>query len=76
MGVISAGLIMYFTGWYYADPIISMMVGLLIFYSSFKLLRDSVNVLLDGVPPGIDVAEVEKKIMEQEGVKEVHDLHV
>jgi len=76
MGVISAGLIMYFTGWYYADPIISMMVSLLIFYSSFKLLQDSINVLLEGVPPGIDVNEVERKIMEQEGVKEVHDLHV
>jgi cobalt-zinc-cadmium efflux system protein len=76
MGVISAGLIMYFTGWYYADPIISMMVSLLIFYSSFKLLQDSINVLLGGVPPGIDVNEVERKIMEQEGVKEVHDLHV
>uniref|UniRef100_A0A7C2P0N6 Cation transporter n=1 Tax=candidate division WOR-3 bacterium TaxID=2052148 RepID=A0A7C2P0N6_UNCW3 len=76
MGVISAGLIMYFTGWYYADPIISMMVSLLIFYSSFKLLQDSINVLLEGVPPGIDVNAVERKIMEQEGVKEVHDLHV
>jgi len=76
MGVISAGLIMYFTGWYYADPIISMMVGFLIFSSSLKLLRDSINVLLEGVPSGIDVNAVERKIMEQEGVKEVHDLHV
>ncbi|MGB9853760.1 MAG: cation diffusion facilitator family transporter [Candidatus Bathyarchaeales archaeon] len=76
IGVILAGFIMYFTGWYYADTIISMIVGLLIFYSSFKLLRDSVNVLLEGVPPGIDVNAVEKKIMEQDGVKEVHDLHV
>ena len=76
MGVISAGLIMYFTGWYQADPIISMMVGLLIFYSSAKLVRDSVNVLLEGVPPGIDVKAVEQRIREQEGVKGVHDLHV
>jgi cobalt-zinc-cadmium efflux system protein len=76
VGVISAGLIMYFTGWYQVDPIISVMIGLLIFYSSFKLLRESVNVLLEGVPPGIDANAVEKKIREQEGVKGVHDLHV
>lgn len=76
MGVISAGVIMYFTGWYYADPIISMLVGFLIFYSSAKLVRDSVNVLLEGVPPGIDVNAVEKRILEQEGVMGVHDLHV
>lgn len=76
MGVISAGLIMYFTRWYQADPIISMLIGLLIFYSSAKLVRDSVNVLLEGVPPGIDVKAVEQRIREQEGVKGVHDLHV
>ncbi|MEM3641945.1 MAG: cation diffusion facilitator family transporter [Candidatus Bathyarchaeia archaeon] len=76
MGVISAGLIMYSTGWYQVDAIISMTVGLLIFYSSAKLMRDSVNVLLEGVPPGIDVKAVEQRIREQEGVKGVHDLHV
>lgn len=75
-GVISAGLIMYFTRWYHVDPLISMAVGLLIFYSSFKLVRESVNVLLEGVPSGIDVNEVERKILEQKGVKDVHDLHV
>lgn len=48
MGVISAGLIMYFTGWYQADPIINMMIGLLIFTVQLKLARDSVNILLEG----------------------------
>lgn len=76
MGVISAGVIMYFTGWYQVDPLISMLVGILIFYSSFKLVRESVNVLLEGVPPGIDVNAVERRILEQRGVKDVHDLHV
>lgn len=76
IGAISAGLIMYFTGWYQADAIISMLLGALIFYSSWKLVRESINVLLEGVPYGINLNAVEQRIMEQEGVSEVHDLHV
>jgi len=76
IGAISAGLIMLFTGWYQADPLISMMIGVLIFYSSGKLVRDSVNVLLEGVPSHIDVSELERRILEVKGVKKVHDLHV
>ncbi|MGQ9461031.1 MAG: cation diffusion facilitator family transporter [Candidatus Bathyarchaeaceae archaeon] len=76
IGAISAGLIMLFTGWYQADPLISMMIGVLIFYSSGKLVRDSLNVLLEGVPYHIDVSELERRILEMKGVKNVHDLHV
>jgi len=76
IGAISAGLIMFFTGWYYADPLISMMIGALIFYSSGRLIRDSLNVLLEGVPSHIDVSALERRILELKGVKNVHDLHV
>ncbi len=76
VGAISAGLIMYFTRWYQADPLISMMIGVLIFYSSGKLIRDSLNVLLEGVPSNIDVSAIERRIVELKGVKGVHDLHV
>jgi len=76
IGAISAGSIMFFTGWYQADPLISMMIGVLIFYSSGKLIRDSLNVLLEGVPPNIDLTALERRIVEVEGVKNVHDLHV
>ncbi|MDH7478284.1 MAG: cation diffusion facilitator family transporter [Candidatus Bathyarchaeota archaeon] len=76
IGAISAGLIMYFTGWYQADAVISIMLGALIFYSSWKLVRESINVLLEGVPYGINLNAVEQRIMEQEGVNEIHDLHV
>lgn len=76
IGAISAGLIMYFTGWYQADPLVSFLLGILIFYSSSKLIRESLNVLLEGVPRGINVNTVEQKIMEFKGIKEVHDLHV
>ena len=76
VGVIAAGLIIMFTNWYQADPLFSMLVGVLIFVGAFNLVRESVNVLLEGVPHGIDVAEVEKRILGQKGVKGVHDLHV
>ncbi len=76
VGAISAGLIMFFTELYLVDPLISMMIGVLIFYSSGKLVRDSVNVLLEGVPSHIDVTALERRIVEVEGVKNVHDLHV
>jgi cobalt-zinc-cadmium efflux system protein len=76
VGAIFAGLVMYYTGWYQADPLISMLIGLLIFYGSYKLVRESINVLLEGVPYGIDVNAVEQKMIEVKGVEGVHDLHV
>jgi cobalt-zinc-cadmium efflux system protein len=76
VGAISAGLIMYFTQWYPADPLFSILLGVLIVYSSFKLIRESVNVLLEGVPYGIDINAVERGIIALKGVKGVHDLHV
>jgi len=76
IGAIIAGLIMFFTAWYIADPIISMIIGALIFYSSGKLVRDSLNVLLEGVPSHIDVSALERRMLEIEDVKGVHDLHV
>lgn len=76
VGAISAGLVMYFTGWYQVDPLVSMLIGLLIFYGSLKFIRESINVLLEGVPHGIDMNAVERRIIELKGVKGVHDLHV
>ena len=76
VGAISAGLIMFFTGWYQADPIASIMIGVLVFYSSGKIVRDSLNVLLEGVPPHIDVSSLERTILGMKGVENVHDLHV
>ena len=76
VAAISAGIIMIFTSWYQADPLFSMLLGVLIFYGSYKLIRESVNVLLEGVPYGIDLNAVERKIEEMKDVKGVHDLHV
>ena len=76
IGAISAGLIIFFIGWSQVDPLISMMIGLLIFYSSGRLVLDSLNVLLEGVPSHIDVDTLERRILELREVKSIHDLHV
>ncbi len=76
IGAIAAALVILTTGWYYADPIISALIGLLVLGSSWKLLRDSTNVLLEGTPRGIDADEVGRSMAASEGVQEVHDLHI
>jgi cobalt-zinc-cadmium efflux system protein len=76
LGAIGAAVVMLTTGWYYADPIISAGIGLLILYSAWRLMSDSVAVLLQGTPAGLDVAAVMAKMREVEGVQNVCDVHV
>ncbi|CAN5624445.1 cation diffusion facilitator family transporter [soil metagenome] len=76
VGAISAALIIILTGWRYADPIISVLIGVLVLASSWTLLRDSVSILLEASPPGIDPNEVGNTLVAAEGVREVHDLHI
>jgi len=76
VGVIAAALVIFLTGWSYADPIISVFVGALVLFSSLKLLRDSVSILLESSPPDIDAEEIGQKMVGVNGVEEVHDLHV
>jgi cobalt-zinc-cadmium efflux system protein len=76
LGTIAAGLIIVLTGWRYADPLASVAIGALILVSSWTLLRDSTNILLEAAPRGIDAGEVGRKMVGAEGVVEVHDLHV
>ena len=76
IGAIFAALIIYFTGWFLADSIISIAIGFLILYGSGRLIMDSLNVLLEGVPPHIRLKNVEEKILSENGVESVHDLHV
>ncbi len=76
VGVIVAAIIMLSTGWFLADPLISVLIGLLILYSSWRLLRESVEVLLEAVPSHIDAHEVESTVGAVPGVTGVHDLHI
>jgi cobalt-zinc-cadmium efflux system protein len=76
LGAIAAAGIIILTGWPYADPLISILIGLLVLGSSWNLLRDSVNILLEQTPRGIDAGEVGGRMAVAEGVEEVHDLHI
>ena len=76
VGAIAAAIVIMTTGWTLADPLISVFVGLLVLVSSWKLLRESVDILLESVPAHIDMLEVQRAIDEIPGVDNVHDLHV
>jgi cobalt-zinc-cadmium efflux system protein len=76
VGVIAAALIVIATGWRYADPLVGLAIAFLVLGSSWTILRDSVSILLESTPRGIDLAEVGRRMASMEGVVEVHDLHI
>jgi len=75
-GAIVAGILIMLFGWTAVDSLISVFIGLLIVWSSWHLIRDATNVLLEGTPAHINLAAVEEAILETDGVSDVHDLHV
>ncbi|HEV2802928.1 MAG TPA: cation diffusion facilitator family transporter [Pyrinomonadaceae bacterium] len=76
VGAIIAGVLMSAYGWYRADAVFSVGIALLIVWSSWHLIKESTNVLLEGTPAHINLASVEEAIRTTEGVEGVHDLHV
>jgi len=74
--VIVAGLIILFTGWTLADVIAGALIALFILPRTWALLRQAVNVLLEGAPPHLDVTEIEDALRSAPSVRRVHDLHV
>ncbi|MCD7851398.1 MAG: cation diffusion facilitator family transporter [Parabacteroides sp.] len=76
VGVVVSGLVIARTGWYVIDPIIGLLIALIIIYSTWGLLRDSLRLSLDGVPVGTDIRKVENAIREVPGVQDVHHLHI
>jgi cobalt-zinc-cadmium efflux system protein len=75
-GVLVAALVILVTGWRYADPLAGALIGVLVLGSSWSVLRDSVQVLLEGAPRDLDARELGRRLVEMPGVVEVHDLHV
>ena len=76
VGAIVAGALIWAFAWNWADPVISVLIGLLVVYSAWRLVMESVHVLMEGAPRGIDVDEVRQTIVGTPGVIGVHDLHV
>jgi cobalt-zinc-cadmium efflux system protein len=75
-GVLVSAIVIVTTGWRYADPIAGAVIGVLVLASSWSVLRDSVHILLEGAPKGVDARELGRRLAELPGVVEVHDLHV
>jgi cobalt-zinc-cadmium efflux system protein len=76
VGAIVAGLLMILFNWYIADPVISVVVALLILKSAWGIIRSTVHILMEGTPVTIDSEQVTKALLNIEGVKDVHDLHI
>ena len=73
--IVAGGLILAF-GWFWADAVCSAIISCIIIFGAWNLIRESVNVLLEGTPAHINLAAVEDAILQTEGVNEIHDLHV
>ncbi|MGH7934944.1 MAG: cation diffusion facilitator family transporter [Candidatus Binataceae bacterium] len=76
IGVLAAGALVYFTGWNRADPAVSLLIGCLIIFGSWGLVRDGVDILMESVPGHIDLDELRDDLLAVQGTEEVHDLHV
>ena len=76
VGVIAGAIVMRYTGWYQADPLISIAIGLLILTGAGRLLREAVDILMEGVPRGLSVDQVAAHIRKIEGVLDVHHLNL
>jgi len=76
VGVITAAIIIQFTGWRFVDSIIAIAIGLWVLPRAWTLLKESLNILLEGVPEGIELNAIHTVLSEVKGVLDVHDLHV
>jgi cobalt-zinc-cadmium efflux system protein len=76
LGALVAGVLIMLTGWYALDPLVSVLIGLLIVWNAWLIIRESVEILLEGTPRDIDVTTMVNDIRQVPGVRGVHDLHV
>jgi cobalt-zinc-cadmium efflux system protein len=76
VGAVIAGVAIRFTGWNWLDPLASVLIGLLIVWSAWSILREAIDILMESTPSDIDVEAMVKEINSVDGVRGVHDLHV
>jgi len=76
VAVVAGGVFMAFTGIFLVDPVLSVLIGVIIIFGAYRLLRESVDVLLEAIPRGMELEEVGNAIARVEGVVGVHDLHI
>lgn len=76
LGIVIGGIIIYYTNWFWIDSLLSLIVAAVIFFSTWKLLKDTLRLSLDGVPENIHINELKSAAMQVEGVKDFHHIHV
>jgi len=76
VGAIAAGVVMLAWGWYLADPLVSIGIGVLILYSSWDIVREAVDILMQATPRQMRLEDIEACLLTIDGVRQVHDLHV
>lgn len=76
MAIVAGALLIRFSGLNVIDPILSVLIGALIIWTAWDIIKESLNVLLEGLPRGMELAEVTQALQKIEGVMDVHDLHI
>jgi cobalt-zinc-cadmium efflux system protein len=76
VAILVGAVIIRYTGWVYLDPVLSILIGIFIVYSSTDIIRESLNILLEGLPRGMNLAEITDAMKNVDGVLDVHDLHI
>ncbi|MFH0809896.1 MAG: cation diffusion facilitator family transporter [Pseudomonadota bacterium] len=76
LGVMVAGLVIVVTGWYPIDPLVSFAVAFFIIKGCWDIMREAVNILMNGTPQGLDVHHIKEELENIEGVEDVHHVHV
>jgi cobalt-zinc-cadmium efflux system protein len=76
LGAVAAGIVIAFTSWNWLDPLVSVLIGVLILWNAWGILRETIHILLESTPADIDIEKMVGEMREVSGVKDVHDLHV
>lgn len=76
VGVLVTGVAIAYTNWFWLDGIVSILIAIVILFSTIELLKDSFNLSIDAVPEGIDITEIKKEMEQVGGVLEVHHIHI
>jgi cobalt-zinc-cadmium efflux system protein len=76
LGAVFAGVIIFFTNWYWLDPLVSVFIGMLILWNAWGILKETVDILLESTPRDVNVDEMIREMKQVPGVLGVHDLHV
>jgi cobalt-zinc-cadmium efflux system protein len=76
IGIVIGAVVIRFTGWQQIDPLLSILIGVLIIWTAWDIIKESLNILLEGLPRGLELQAVVAAMRDVEGVLDVHDLHI